>query len=66
MKFVEATLVMPLTCMILISLISLMMIFYNELLTQTETNAEELAGIYENREVTYIRTYDRLENGFAQ
>ena len=66
MKFVEATLVMPLTCMILIGLISLMMVFYNELLIQTEKNAEKLAGIYENREVTYIRTYDRLETGFAQ
>lgn len=66
MKFIEATLVMPLTCMILVSLISLMMFFYNNLQQQTETNAEELVRIYENREVIYIRTYDRLENGFAK
>ncbi len=66
MKIVEATLVMPVTCIILVSLIGLMMVFYNNLLQQTVKNAEELTGIYENREVVYIRTYDRLEHGFAE
>jgi len=66
MKIVEATLVMPVTCIILVSLIGLMMVFYNNLLQQTVKNAEELTGIYENREVVYIRTYDRLEYGFAE
>ena len=66
MKVVEATMVMPVTCLIKISLITLMVTFYDTFTEQTVQNKEKLARIYENREVTYIRTYDRLENGFAQ
>ena len=66
MKVVEATMVMPVTCLIIISLITLMVTFYDTFIAQTMKHKEELAQIYESREVTYIRTYDRLENGFAQ
>ena len=66
MKVLEGTMVMPVTCLIIISLITLMMKFYDTFLLQTVQNQEKLAEIYESREVTYIRTYDRLENGFAQ
>ena len=66
MKVLEATVVMPVTCLIIISLKMLMVTFYDTFLLQTVQNQEKLAEIYESREVTYIRTYDRLENGFAQ
>ena len=66
MKVVEATMVIPVTCLIIISLITLMVTFYDTFLVQTTQHKEKLVQIYENREVTYIRTYDRLENGFAQ
>lgn len=66
MKIVEATMVIPVTCLIIISLITLMMTFYDALIAQTAANNEKLTQIYESREVTYIRTYDRLEHGFAQ
>ena len=58
--------VMPVTCIITVSLIGLMMVFYNNLQAQISQNSEELVQLYESREVTYIRTYDRLEHGFTQ
>lgn len=66
MKFVEATMVMPLAVIITVSLIGLMMTFYNHHLDQLREIEQARSEIYESREVTYIRTYDRLEYGFAE
>lgn len=60
MKIVEATLLMPLTCLIIIALIGLMMNFYGELDKQISDNAVKRGKIYEVREVTVIRIRDRI------
>ena len=60
MKIVEATLLMPLTCLIMISLIGLGMFFFNELNLLIEENAVKDEKIYKIREVSIIRTYDRV------
>ncbi|MGN1333999.1 MAG: hypothetical protein ACI4U1_02690 [Anaerovoracaceae bacterium] len=60
MKIVEATLIMPTTCLILIALIGLMINFYTELNTQISENAALREGIYKTREVTVIRIRDRI------
>lgn len=59
MKIVEATLIMPLTCLIIIALMGLMMNFYNELDRQISENAVRRDKIYEVREVTVIRIRDK-------
>ena len=59
MKIVEATLLMPLTCLIIIAVIGLMMEFYSELDRQISDNAVRRDKIYEVREVTVIRIRDR-------
>ncbi len=58
MKIVEATLIMPVTCLIITALIGLMMSFYDELNAQIEANAALRDKIYETREVTVIRVRD--------
>ena len=60
MKIVEATLLMPLTCLIIIAVIGLMMEFYSELDRQISDNAVRRYKIYEVREVTVIRIRDRM------
>ena len=60
MKIVEATLIMPVTCLFITALIGLMMSFYDELNAQIESNAVLRDKIYETREVTVIRVRDRL------
>lgn len=60
MKIVEATLLMPLTCLIIIAVIGLMMEFYSELDRQISDNTVRRDKIYEVREVTVIRIRDRM------
>ena len=60
MKIVEATLIMPLTCLIIIALMGLMMNFYSELDRQISENAVRRDEIYEVREVTVIRIRDKV------
>ena len=60
MKMVEATLIMPVTCLIIIALIGLMMTFYFELNHQIDENSIKRDRLYEDREVTEIRLRDRL------
>ena len=60
MKIVEATMIMPLTCLIIIALMGLMMNFYSELDRQIRENAVRRDEIYEVREVTVIRIRDRM------
>lgn len=60
MKIVEATMIMPLTCLIIIALMGLMMDFYSELDRQISENAVRRDEIYEVREVTVIRIRDKV------
>lgn len=60
MKKVEATLIMPVTCLIIITLMGLMMTFYCELNHQISENSIKRDRLYEDREVTEIRFRDRL------
>lgn len=60
MKIVEATMIMPLTCLIIIALMGLMMNFYCELDRQISENAVRRDEIYEVREVTVIRIRDKV------
>ncbi len=66
MKIIEATLVMPVTCLIIVGLIGLMMTFYNELIVQIEEHEVERNNIYQTREVTYIRIYDKVYYEFTE
>ena len=58
MKMIEATMIFPITCLILIALISLIMHFYKGLEKQTAEHDVDRIGIYETREVTKVRLYD--------
>ena len=60
MKFLEATLMMPVTCLIVTALIGLMMSFYMELDRQISENAARRDEIYETREVSVIRLRDSI------
>ena len=60
MKIVEATMIMPLTYLIIIALMGLMMNFYSELDRQISENAVRRDEIYEVREVTVIRIRDKV------
>lgn len=60
MRIVEATMIMPLTCLIIIALMGLMMNFYSELDRQISENAVRRDEIYEIREVTVIRIRDKV------
>lgn len=60
MRIVEATMIMPLTCLIIIALMGLMMNFYSELDRQISENAVRRDEIYEVREVTVIRIRDKV------
>lgn len=60
MKIVEATMIMPLTYLIIIALMGLMMNFYSELDRQISENAVRRDEIYEVREVTVVRIRDKV------
>ena len=60
MKIIEATLLMPLTCLITISLITLMMYMYNQFLTQIQSHDEAREKMYQTSEVVSIRVYDKF------
>lgn len=60
MKFVEATMIMPVTCLIVTALIGMMMSFYMELDRQISENAVRRDKLYETREVSVIRLRDSL------
>lgn len=66
MKIVEATLIMPVTCLIITALIGLMMSFYDELNAQIEANAVLRDKLYETREVTVIRVRDGFTEAAGQ
>jgi len=66
MKIIEATLIMPVTCLITVGLISLMIWMYNNLLLQIEEHNVMREKLYQTSEITYIRFYDRIQDEFTQ
>lgn len=51
---------MPLTCLIMISLIGLAMLFFNELNITIDENEKKDEELYRLREIVVIRAYDRV------
>ncbi len=51
MKIVEATILIPMTIIIIVSIIGLMMTCYEDLGKQIESHSEMRAGIYEKESV---------------
>lgn len=60
MRIVEASLIVPLTILIMSALIALMMSFYSELGEQIDEHNAKRDKLYEVSEMTYVRAYDRL------
>ena len=56
----EATLLMPLTCLIAIGLITFMMWMYNQFLTQIQSHDEARERMYQTSKVASIRVYDKV------
>ena len=63
MKFIEATLLFPLTCLIMIALITLMLQFYQELSIQIMTHDETRYQMFSPMESNWIRLQDRVQQG---
>lgn len=57
---IEATLIIPLTILIVAALISLMMNFYSDLNAQIEQHEVEIKEEYKISETVGIRVWDRL------
>lgn len=66
MKIIEATLIMPMTCLIAAGLITLMMWMYNQFMIQIDEHAAERESIYTTREVVSIRVYDKIYEEFTE
>lgn len=64
--YVEASLVMPVTCLISISLIGLAMTFFSDIRHQVDYHKEELEKWSQGKEASYIRSIDRLEKDFDE
>ncbi len=60
MRMIEATLIIPLTILIVAALISLMMNFYSDLNAQIEQHEVEIKEEYKISETVGIRVWDRL------
>lgn len=61
-QMVEATMVLPLTILIMAALIGLMMTFFIRLTDQVEVNAQERQKLYEKEETGIIRLHDRIRD----
>lgn len=60
MRIIEATLIVPITILIMTALIGVMMSFYTDFVEQTEEHTRERAELYKISETVYIRAADRL------
>ena len=60
MKFVEASLVVPLTCLILAALIALMMQFYQDLDRQIAQHDTDRSQVFQPTEMHRVRLQDRI------
>lgn len=60
MRIIEASLIMPLTFLIISALIALMMSYYSDLGTQIEAHRVEIKEVYKVSETIGIRLQDRI------
>lgn len=65
MKFVEATITMPITILIVAAMITLTVSMFTNLQKQVEEHQEELKVVYEKSEALEVRTWDTL-TGFVK
>ena len=57
--FIEASLVLPLTCIIIIIMITTAMSFYSNLEEQVENHKNELANKSYTLQIAFIRNYEK-------
>ncbi len=60
-SFLEATMVLPLTVLLIVSLMGLMMRFYDDFCGQLDRHQAELADLAKVKEVKCIRLYDKVQ-----
>lgn len=66
MKWIEASLVFPLTCLILAALIALMMQFYQDLDRQIAQHDTDRSKVFQPAEMHRIRMQDRIRQTVGQ
>lgn len=66
MKFVEATLIIPLTILISISLIVMSMTWHKEFINQLKEHDKLREKLYSKRVVLVIRGKDKLDDAFKK
>lgn len=58
--YVEASIVLPMTCLIIISMIGLVMTFYSNIYKQAEVHIETVSDWNHSKQIEVIRRYDRF------
>ncbi len=58
--YIEASMLMPLACFIMIALMGIIMTFYGHLVKQTENHKEEVCKWECTKEIELIRNYERF------
>lgn len=66
MKFVEASLIFPVTCLIMAALITLTMQFYQELDLQIQCHDAERDELFRPAEIHRIRIQDQVYKAIGQ
>ena len=66
MKWIEASLIFPLTCLLMAALIALMMQFYQDLDRQITRHDAERGKVFQPAEVHRIRVQDRIRQKMEQ
>lgn len=66
MRFVEASLIFPLTCLIMAALIALMLQFYQELDLQIRSHDAERDELFRPAEIHRIRVQDQIQRAIGQ
>lgn len=64
--YIEGSLVMPLTCLIAVSLIGIAMYFHGNIIKQIETHDKAFVKYEGGYEARYVREYDGINKIFEQ
>ncbi len=62
--YVEASMVMPVTFIITLSLIGILLTFHSQLLKEVDKHSDEAAAWSEEKESAYVRRWDGVEGVF--
>lgn len=62
----EATMTLPITILIIVSLIGLMLTLYHQLFVQTEEHQIAIEEMYLERDMDTIRLYDRWVDEYLE